>query len=273
MLQQIEGFGDPSVTVNDAFKPVTRFWDRIVRPEQVAHSLPHAVATMLDPATCGPAFLALPQDVQGEAYDFPERLFETTIHEIARPRPDAGQLARAGQALAEAERPLLIAGGGVHYSFAEGALATFAEQHNIPVVETVAGKASLLATHPLNAGPIGVTGCTSANALAAEADRRARRRHATAGLHDRLVDGCSATSTCGSSGSTPPGTTPSSTSRFPSSPTPPRASPSCRPGCVAGADRTAGPSERPRSRRSTTATSTRSPVPTSRRTSGPPTPR
>ena len=170
VLQQVEVFGDPSITVNDAFKPVTRFWDRIVRPEQVAHSLPHAVATMLDPATCGPAFLALPQDVQGQAYDYPERLFEPTVHEVPRPRPDAGQLARATNALAGAERPLIIAGGGVHYSFAEAALAAFAERHNIPVVETVAGKASLLATHPLNAGPIGVTGCTSANALAAEAD-------------------------------------------------------------------------------------------------------
>ena len=170
VLQQVEVFGDPSVTVNDAFKPVTRFWDRIVRPEQVAHSLPHAVATMLDPATCGPAFLALPQDVQGQAYDYPERLFEPTVHDVPRPRPDAGQLARATSALEGAERPLIIAGGGVHYSFAEAALAAFAEQHNIPVVETVAGKASLLATHPLNAGPIGVTGCTSANALAADAD-------------------------------------------------------------------------------------------------------
>ena len=171
VLQQVEVFGDPSITVNDAFRPVTRFWDRIVRPEQVAHSLPHAVATMLDPATCGPAFLALPQDVQGQAYDYPERLFEPTVHEVPRPRPDAGQLGACRRsALAGAERPLIIAGGGVHYSFAEAALAAFAERHNIPVVETVAGKASLLATHPLNAGPIGVTGCTSANALAAEAD-------------------------------------------------------------------------------------------------------
>ncbi|MBA3286462.1 MAG: 3D-(3,5/4)-trihydroxycyclohexane-1,2-dione acylhydrolase (decyclizing) [Acidimicrobiia bacterium] len=170
VLQQIEVFGDPSVTVNDAFKPVTRFWDRIVRPAQVVHSLPHAVATMLDPATCGPAFLALPQDVQGEAYDFPERLFEPTVHEIARPRPDRDQAERAATALASASRPLIIAGGGVHYSFAEAALTEFAERHRIPVVETVAGKASLVAAHPLNAGPIGVTGCTSANELAAEAD-------------------------------------------------------------------------------------------------------
>jgi 3D-(3,5/4)-trihydroxycyclohexane-1,2-dione acylhydrolase (decyclizing) len=156
--------------VNDAFKPVTRYWDRIVRPEQVAHSLPHAVATMLDPATSGPAFLSLPQDVQGEPYDYPARLFEPTIHEIARPRPDTGQLERAANALASATTPLIIAGGGVHYSLAEDELRAFAERHNIPVVETVAGKASLVAAHPLNAGPVGVTGCTSANALAGEAD-------------------------------------------------------------------------------------------------------
>jgi 3D-(3,5/4)-trihydroxycyclohexane-1,2-dione acylhydrolase (decyclizing) len=170
VLQQVEQFGDPSLTVNDAFKPVTRYWDRIMRPEQVAHSLPHAVATMLDPATSGPAFLSLPQDVQGESYDYPERLFEPTIHEIARPRPDTGQLERAASALASATTPLIIAGGGVHYSLAEDELRAFAERHNIPVVETVAGKASLIAAHPLNAGPVGVTGCTSANALAGEAD-------------------------------------------------------------------------------------------------------
>ncbi len=170
VLQQVEPFGDPSVTVNDTFKPVTRYWDRITHPAQVVHSLPHAVATMLDPATCGPAFLGLPQDVQGTAYDYPARFFETTVHEIPRPRPDRGQLMRAVAALSAGTKPLIIAGGGVHYSFAEGALREFAEAHNVPVVETVAGKASLLASHPLNAGPIGVTGCTSANALAAEAD-------------------------------------------------------------------------------------------------------
>jgi 3D-(3,5/4)-trihydroxycyclohexane-1,2-dione acylhydrolase (decyclizing) len=170
VLQQVEHFDDPSMTVNDAFKAVTRFWDRIVRPEQVVHALPHAVATMLDPATCGPAFLSLPQDVQADAYDFPERFFEPTVHELRRPRPDVGDLERAARALSEAEKPLIIAGGGVHYSFAEDELRTFAERHRIPVVETVAGKATLVASHPLNAGPIGVTGCTSANALAAEAD-------------------------------------------------------------------------------------------------------
>jgi 3D-(3,5/4)-trihydroxycyclohexane-1,2-dione acylhydrolase (decyclizing) len=170
VLQQVENFGDPSVTVNDAFRPVSRYWDRLVKPEQVMAALPQALRTMLDPATCGPAFLALPQDVQAEAYDYPARFFEPTVHEIPRPRADAGQLQRAATLLRSAARPVIIAGGGVHYSFAEAELTAFAERHNIPVVETVAGKASLVASHPLNAGPVGVTGCTSANAVAGAAD-------------------------------------------------------------------------------------------------------
>jgi 3D-(3,5/4)-trihydroxycyclohexane-1,2-dione acylhydrolase (decyclizing) len=170
VLQQVEHFGDPTITVNDAFRPVVRYWDRITRPEQVVHSLPHAVATMLDPATCGPAFLALPQDVQAESFDYPEHFFDVVVHEIPRPRADVGQLRRAAAVIRTAERPLIICGGGVHYSGAESDLQAFAEAHNIPVVETVAGKASLLASHPLNAGPVGVTGCQSANALAAAAD-------------------------------------------------------------------------------------------------------
>ncbi len=169
-LQQVEHFGDPTVTVNDAFKPVTRYWDRITRPEQLTRSLPQAVATMLDPATCGPAFLALPQDVQAESFDFPDAFFARAVHEIGRPRPDLGQAGRAADVIRTAARPLLIAGGGVHYSGAEAQLAAFAERFNVPVVETVAGKACLLAAHPRNAGPVGVTGCRSANALAAAAD-------------------------------------------------------------------------------------------------------
>jgi 3D-(3,5/4)-trihydroxycyclohexane-1,2-dione acylhydrolase (decyclizing) len=170
VLQQVEHFGDPTITVNDAFKAVTRYWDRITSPEQVVHSFPHAVATMLDPATCGPAFIALPQDVQAEAFDFPDDFFDVVVHEVARPRPDTGQLDRAAALIRSAKRPLLIAGGGVHYSRAEQELTAFAEHFRIPVVETMAGKATLLADHPLNAGPVGVTGCQSANALAAEAD-------------------------------------------------------------------------------------------------------
>ncbi len=170
VLQQVEHFGAPATTVNDAFRAVVRYWDRITTPEQVVQTLPHAVNTMLDPADCGPAFIALPQDVQAQAYDYPVRLFDETLHRIRRPRPDAGELRRAAAALASAERPLIIAGGGVRWSLAEEQLAAFAEAHGIPVVETTAGRTSLPAHHPLNCGPIGVTGCTSANAMAAPAD-------------------------------------------------------------------------------------------------------
>jgi len=170
VLQQVEPFGDPTVTVNDAFRPVTRYWDRIVHPAQVLQSLPQAVATMLDPADCGPAFLGLPQDVQAEAYDFPASFFEPRVHRIRRPGPDPAELARAVDVLRGAQRPLLIAGGGVHYSVATEQLGAFAEQHGVPVVETVAGKSSLPWDHPMFAGPIGVTGSSSANALAADAD-------------------------------------------------------------------------------------------------------
>jgi 3D-(3,5/4)-trihydroxycyclohexane-1,2-dione acylhydrolase (decyclizing) len=170
VLQQVEHFGDPTVTVNDAFKSVSRYWDRIMRPEQIIHSLPHAVSVMLSAADCGPAFLALPQDVQAEAFDFPDEFFSTTIHHIARQRADLDQLARAADTLKAAERPLIIAGGGARYSGAAAELAAFAEAHNVPVVETVAGRAVLPATHPHNAGPVGVTGCTSANELAGAAD-------------------------------------------------------------------------------------------------------
>ena len=170
VLQQVEHFEDPTITVNDAFKSVSRYWDRIMRPEQIIHSLPHAVAVMLDAADCGPAVLALPQDVQAEAFDFPDEFFATTVHNIPRRRADLDQLARAVAALRSAKRPLIIAGGGVRYSLAAQALSAFAEAHNVPVVETVAGRACLPATHPMNAGPVGVTGCTSANELAGAAD-------------------------------------------------------------------------------------------------------
>ena len=170
VLQQVEHFGDPSITVNDAFRPVVRYWDRITRPEQVIHSLPQAIATLLDPADCGPAFIGLPQDVQAEAYDFPEAFFEPVVREIARPRPDRGQVVAAVAAIRSAERPLIVAGGGVHYSRAEVELAAFAERTGIPVVETVAGKSCLTFDHPNYAGPVGVVGSEGANRLAADAD-------------------------------------------------------------------------------------------------------
>ena len=170
VLQQVEHFDDPTVTVADAFKPVTRYWDRITRPEQIVQSLPQAVAVMLDPATRGPAFIALPQDIQAEAYDFPAVFFEPTVHYIRRPGPDPRDIEAAAAALGGARRPLIIAGGGVHYAGAADTLRVFAEKHRIPVVETVAGKATLLHDHPNYAGPIGVTGSTAANAVAARAD-------------------------------------------------------------------------------------------------------
>ena len=170
VLQQVEHFGDPTQTVNDSFRSVTRYWDRIVRPEQLTSSLPHAIQTMLDPADCGPAFIGLPQDIAAEAWDFPVSFFTETVHDISRPRPDARQLEEAIATLATAEKPLIVAGGGVHYSLAEPELAAFASKHNIPVVETVAGKACLEWNHEMYGGPIGVTGGTSANALAGEAD-------------------------------------------------------------------------------------------------------
>lgn len=170
VLQQVEHFGAPSTTVNDAFRSVVRYWDRIVHPAQILSSLPHAVATMLDPADCGPVFIGLPQDVAADAYDYPVEFFEPVVHAIARPRPDLVQLEAAAAMLRSAERPVIIAGGGVHYSLAERELADFAARTGIPVVETVAGKSSLLADHPSYAGPVGVTGAAAANAVVEQAD-------------------------------------------------------------------------------------------------------
>ena len=170
VLQQMENFNDPTFGVNDAFKPVTRYWDRICHPAQIIQSLPHAIATMLDPADCGPAFLGLPQDVQGWTYDYPVSFFNKRIHRIRRIGPDVNEVADAAELLKSAKRPLLIAGGGVQYSHAVCELTQFAVAHQIPVVETIAGRANMLATHPLNIGPIGVTGSNSANAVAEQAD-------------------------------------------------------------------------------------------------------
>jgi 3D-(3,5/4)-trihydroxycyclohexane-1,2-dione acylhydrolase (decyclizing) len=170
VLQQAEHFGDPTVTVNDAFKAVTRYWDRITHPAQVISSLPQAVAAMLDPADCGPAFLALPQDTQEVAFDYPEVFFEPRTWTIPRPRPDRRKLAEAAALLKTAKKPILISGGGVRYSLAGHVVADFAVKHGIPIVETVAGKGAVTHYHPAHAGPIGIIGSTSANALAAEAD-------------------------------------------------------------------------------------------------------
>ena len=170
VLQQVEHFGDPTISVNDAFKSVTRYWDRITHPAQIIQSLPRAIATLLDPVDCGPVFLGLPQDVQGWSFDYPEEFFAERVHEIRRQPPDPREVEKAALALAAAKRPVIIAGGGVQYSGATAALQSFAETHKIPVVETIAGRANLLHGHPLNIGPIGVTGSNSANAIAVDAD-------------------------------------------------------------------------------------------------------
>jgi 3D-(3,5/4)-trihydroxycyclohexane-1,2-dione acylhydrolase (decyclizing) len=170
VMQQVEHFGDPTINVNDAFKAVTRYWDRIVHPEQIISSLPQAVGILLDPADCGPAFIALPQDVQEMAWDYPDAFFEPNVHTVPRPRPDRNRLAEAVRVLRSATRPLIISGGGVRYSGAEKALADFAEKRGIPLAETIAGKGAVTHYHPAHVGPIGIVGSTSANALAGEAD-------------------------------------------------------------------------------------------------------
>jgi 3D-(3,5/4)-trihydroxycyclohexane-1,2-dione acylhydrolase (decyclizing) len=170
VLQQLEHFGNPAQGLNDAFKAVSRFWDRITHPAQILQSLPAALATMLDPADCGPAFIGLPQDLQGWAYDYPEAFFDRRLHRIRRQSPDPLEIAEAANLLRQARRPVIVAGGGVQYSGAVEALTGFAEVHGIPVVETIAGRANMLATHPLNIGPLGVTGSDSANAVAGAAD-------------------------------------------------------------------------------------------------------
>ena len=170
VLQQVEDFGDPTISANDCFRPVSRYWDRITRPEQLLQSLPAAVAVLMDPAACGPVTLALPQDVQTEAFEYPEDFFEPRVHRLRRPGPDPDQLRAVAGRLRRAERPLLIAGGGVRYAEAEAALAAFAGRHGIPVAETQAGKGALPWDHPACVGAIGVCGSSAANALAADAD-------------------------------------------------------------------------------------------------------
>ena len=170
VLQQVEHFGSPSTSVNDAFRPVVRYWDRITDPAQVLSSLPHLVGMMLDPAECGPAFLGLPQDVAAMAYDYPTEFFTKRVRTVPRSRADEEDLATAAHLIRGSKRPVVIAGGGVHYSLAERVLADVAQRHGLPVVETVAGKSSLLATHPSYSGPLGVTGAAAANAVVTQAD-------------------------------------------------------------------------------------------------------
>lgn len=170
VLQQVEHFGNPTTTVNDAFRAVSRYWDRITHPAQIITSMPQAIATMLDPADCGPAFIALPQDTQEIAFDYPEVFFEECTWSIPRPRPDRASVEQAAELLRGAQKPLIISGGGVRYSGSETAVQAFAVKRGIPVVETIAGKGGLTHYDPVHAGPIGIVGSTSANALAAKAD-------------------------------------------------------------------------------------------------------
>lgn len=170
VIQQVEHFGAPSTTVNDGFRPVVRYWDRITHPAQVLSSLPQIVGTLLDPGDCGPVFLGLPQDVAAESFDYPVEFFSSQVHRIARPRPDTGQLEEAAEAIRKAERPVIISGGGVHYSLAEAELAELAGTLGIPVVETVAGKSTMLPDHPCYAGPVGVAGAEATNDLVGDAD-------------------------------------------------------------------------------------------------------
>jgi 3D-(3,5/4)-trihydroxycyclohexane-1,2-dione acylhydrolase (decyclizing) len=170
VLQQVEDFADGTVSANDCFRPVSRYFDRIARPEQLLTALPRAMSVLTDPAECGPVTLALCQDAQAEAFDWPETFFTPRLWVPRRQRPDRGELAEAVSLLRAAQRPLIVAGGGVHYAGATGSLARFAEAHGLPVAETQAGKSALPHDHPLNLGAIGVTGTAAANHLAAQAD-------------------------------------------------------------------------------------------------------
>ena len=170
VLQQVENFFQPGETVNDAFKSVSRFFDRITRPEQIIQSLPQAINVMLDQADCGPATISLSQDVQGESFDYPELFFEEKIHEIRRINPDSMQVKKATDLIKTSKQPIIISGGGVLYSEAEKELSNFASKHNIPVVQTVMGFGSMLRDDPYNIGPVGGLGGRAANDIAKKTD-------------------------------------------------------------------------------------------------------
>ncbi|MGF6254070.1 3D-(3,5/4)-trihydroxycyclohexane-1,2-dione acylhydrolase (decyclizing) [Ensifer sp. LBL] len=170
VLQQVESFGDGTISANDCFRPVSRYFDRITRPEQIIPALRRAMQVLTDPADCGPVTLSLCQDVQAEAYDYPENFFDEKVWVPRRIEPDLDELATAIAALKAAKKPIIIAGGGVLYSEASKELGDFAERHGIPVVETQAGKSALPHSHTLNMGSVGVTGTSASNALAEDAD-------------------------------------------------------------------------------------------------------
>jgi 3D-(3,5/4)-trihydroxycyclohexane-1,2-dione acylhydrolase (decyclizing) len=170
VLQQVEHFADPTTTVNDAFRPVSRYFDRVTRPEQLLATLPQVARVLTDPADCGPVVLALPQDVQAEEWNFPAAFLEPRVHRVPRARADRDALRSAAETIRSAERPLLVLGGGVRYSGAAAEAVAFAEAHGVPVVETVAGRTLVPHDHPLYGGALGIVGSASANSLAAEAD-------------------------------------------------------------------------------------------------------
>src|SRR3989441_4078697 len=170
VLQQLESEHSQDISVNDAFKPVSRYWDRIMRPEQLLTTLPEAMRVLTSPAETGAVTLALPQDVQAEAYDYPEAFFRERVWHIPRNRPDRSALEQAAAWIRASKRPLIIAGGGAIYSDATDILRQFVEQIGIPVGETMAGKGSLRYDHPLNMGAVGATGTFAANRLARDAD-------------------------------------------------------------------------------------------------------
>lgn len=170
VLQQVEHFGDPTTTVNDSFRAVARYFDRITRPEQLTSTLPQVARVLTDPADAGPVVLSLPQDVQVEEWDFPAALFAEQLHRVPRPRPDTRALAEAVEVLRGGQRPLLVIGGGARYSGAGPALVRLAQTYGVPVVETPAGRTLVAHDHPLHAGAMGVIGASSANAMAGAAD-------------------------------------------------------------------------------------------------------
>ncbi|SEI98924.1 3D-(3,5/4)-trihydroxycyclohexane-1,2-dione acylhydrolase (decyclizing) [Pseudomonas sp. NFR16] len=170
VLQQIEQFHDLSISTNDAFKAVSKFWDRINRPEQLMSAALNAMRVLTDPAETGAVTLALPQDVQGEAYDYPDSFLQKRVHRIDRRPATEAMLAEAVSLLRGKRKPLLICGGGVRYSGAAAELQAFAERFDVPFTETQAGKSAIVSAHPLNMGGIGETGSLAANTLAREAD-------------------------------------------------------------------------------------------------------
>src|SRR5438876_3534933 len=170
VLQQLESASSQDISVNDCFKPVSKYWDRINRPEQILAALPEAMRVLTSPAETGAVTLSLPQDVQAEAFDYPEEFFQKRVWAIPRPRPDRDLLAKAVKWIRESRQPLIVAGGGVLYSEASEALSQFVARTGIPVCETQAGKGSLVYDHPQQLGAVGVTGTPGANILAREAD-------------------------------------------------------------------------------------------------------